>query len=145
MLERINTNIESGEFNEENENQIRKNADIGQITEDMESFSFNEKDSQSFKKSYRFNDFISYIERQSTILDVLLVQAKAIVSILSKYYSIEGMEESANQIAQYDLSLVDHITKILNLSNETSQSKANFMSKLDSNITRIMEDAQNII
>ena len=145
MLQRINTNIESGEFNEENENQIWKNADIGQIMEDMESFSFNEKDSQSFKKSFRFNDFISYIERQSTILDVLLVQAKAIVSILSKYDSIEGMEESANQIAQYDLSLVDHITEILNLSNQTSQAKANFMSKLDSNITRIMEDAQNII
>ena len=79
----------------------------------MTSISFIEKDSHSFKDSYGLKEFISQIEKQSTILDVLLIQSKAIVSILTRYNSIEGMEESTNQIIQYDMNLNNCISEII--------------------------------
>ena len=78
-LQRIKINIENGESKEESRKVIWTNSEIGQIIEDIESLSFIEKGSHSFKKSYGLKEFISHIQRQSTVLDVLLVQVKAIV------------------------------------------------------------------
>ena len=43
------------------------------------SHSFIEEGSHSFQESYGLKEFLSHLERQSTVLDVLLVQVKAIV------------------------------------------------------------------
>ena len=82
MLQRIKINIESGESKEESGKVIWTNSEIGQIIEDIESLSFIEKGSHSFKESYGLKEFLSHIERQSTVLDVLLVQVKTIVFLL---------------------------------------------------------------
>ena len=92
MLQRIKKSIESGEIKEESGNVIWTNSSIGQIIRLdilLKTFllSFVEKDSHSFKKSYGLKEFISHIETQSTELDVLLVQVKAIVFYYLKIYS----------------------------------------------------------
>ena len=58
---------------------IWTNSEIGQIIEYIKPLSFIEKGSHSFKESYGLKEFLSHIERQWTILDVLLVQVKTIV------------------------------------------------------------------
>ena len=79
MLRRIKKNIESGEQKEESGKVVWTNSEIGQIIEDIKSLSFIEKGSHSFKESYGLKEFLSHIQRQSTVLDVLIVQVKAIV------------------------------------------------------------------
>ena len=145
MLQRIKINIESGESKEESGKVIWTNSEVGQIIEDIESLSFIEKGSHSFKESYGLKEFLSHIERQSTVLDVLLVQVKTIVSILTKYDSIEGMEESTNLILQCDSLLNSNIAEIIELFNQTSQTKIYSLSKIDSILVRTIEDAQGII
>ena len=81
-LQRIKNSIESGEFKEESGKVVWTNSKIGQIIVDIAYLSFIKKGSHSFKESYGFQDFLSRIERQSTVLDILLVQVKAIVIIL---------------------------------------------------------------
>ena len=142
-LQRIKINIESGESKEENGKVIWTNSEIGQIIEYIKSLSFIEKGSRSFKESYELKEFLSHIERQSTVLDVLLVQVKTIVSILTKYDSIEGMEESTNQILQYDRRLNSNIAEIIELYDRTSQTKTYSLSKIDSALVRTIEDAQS--
>ena len=79
MLQRIKINIESGESKDESGKVIWTNSEIWQIIEYIKSLSFIEKGSHSFKESYGLKEFLSHIERQSTVLDVLLVQVKTIV------------------------------------------------------------------
>ena len=87
MLQRTKKNIESGKIKEENGNVIWKNSKIRQILRldkllKTYLLSFVEKGSHSFKESYGLKELISYIETQSTVLDVLLVQVKTIVFLL---------------------------------------------------------------
>ena len=150
MLQRIKKSIESGEIKEESGNVIWTNSSIGQIIRLdilLKTFllSFVEKDSHSFKKSYGLKEFISHIETQSTELDVLLVQVKAIVSILTKYGSIKRMEESIDQILQCDNNLNNHIAEIIELFNQTSLTKTYSLSKINSAQMRAIEEAQRII
>ena len=150
MLQRTKKSIESGKIKEENGNVIWKNSKIRQILRldkllKTYLLSFVEKGSHSFKESYGLKELISYIETQSTVLDVLLVQVKTIVSILTKYDSIEGMEEITNQILQYDSRLNSNIAEIIELFDETSQTKTYSLSKIDSTLVRTIEDAQSII
>ena len=84
VLQRIKKSIKNGEIKEENGNVIWKNSNIRQILRlDKLSktflLSFVEKGSHSFKESYGLKEFISHIETQSNLLDVLLVQVKTIV------------------------------------------------------------------
>ena len=143
-LQRIKKSIKSGECKEESSKVLWTNYEIGQIIEDIESLSFIEKGSHSFKESYGLKEFLSHIERQSTVLDVLLVQVKTIVSILKKYDSIEGMEESTNQILEYDSRLNSNIEDIIELFDQTSQTKIYSLSKIDSTLVRTIENAQGI-
>ena len=143
-LQRIKKSIESGEFREESGKVILTNSDVGQIIEDIASLSYIES-SHSFKVSYGLKEFLSYIEGKSIILDVLLVQVKAIVSILSKNDSIEGMEEIMNQILKYDNNLNNNIAKIIELFDQISQTNIYSLSKIDSALMRTIEDAQDII
>ena len=145
MLQRIKINIESGESKDESGKVIWTNSEIWQIIEYIKSLSFIEKGSHSFKESYGLKEFLSHIERQSTVLDVLLVQVKTIVSILAKYDPIEGMEESTNQILEYDSRLNSKIAEIIELFDQTSQTKTYSLSKIDSTLVRTIEDAQGII
>ena len=55
------------------------------------------------------------------------------------------MEESTNQILQYDSRLNSNIAEIIELFNETSQTKTYSLSKIDSTLVRTIEDAQGII
>ena len=71
MLQGIKKNIEKGEFKEENDEVMWINPGVCQIIDD--------KGTYSFKRSSELLEFISRIEKQSTMLDVLLVQVKAIV------------------------------------------------------------------
>ena len=144
-FQRIKKSIKSGESKEESGKAIWTNLENGQIIEDIESISFIEKGSHSFKESYGLKEFISHIQSQSTVLEVLLVQVKTIVSILTKYDSIEGMEESINQILQYDSSLNSNIADIIELFDQTTQTKTYSLSKFDSTLVRTIEDAQGII
>ena len=144
-LQRIKKSIESGECKEESSKVIWTNSEIGQIIEDIESLSFIEKGSHSFKKFYGLKEFLSHIQRQSTILDVLLVQVKTIVSILTKHNSIVGMEESTNQILKYNSRLNSNIAEIIELFDQTSQTKTYSLSKIDNTLMKTIEDAQGII
>ena len=144
-FQRIKKSIKSGESKEESGKVIWTNPENGQIIEYIKSLSFIEKGSHSFKESYGLKEFISHIQSQSTILDVLLVQVKTIVSILTKYDSIEGMEESTNQILQSDSRLNNNIAEIIELFDETSQTKTYSLSKIDSTLVRTIEEAQDII
>ena len=54
------------------------------------------------------------------------------------------MEESTNQIMEYDVSLNNNISNIIELFDETSQTKTYSLSKIDSILMRIIEDAQGI-
>ena len=67
-----------------------------------------------------------------------------IVSILTKYDSIEGMEENTNQIMQYDVSLNNNISEIIKLFNQTSLMKTYSLNKINSTLMRTIEDAQSI-
>ena len=150
VLQRIKKSIKNGEIKEENGNVIWKNSNIRQILRlDKLSktflLSFVEKGSHSFKESYGLKEFISHIETQSNLLDVLLVQVKTIVSILTKYDSIEEMEESTNQILQYNSRLNSNIAEIIELFDHTSPTKTYSLSKIDSTLVRTIEDAQGII
>ena len=145
VLQRIRESIDCGEFKEESGKITWTNSDFVKIIENIESLSFVEKGSHSFKESYGFKQYLSCIERQSTVLDVLLVQVKAIVSILTKYDSIEGMEESTNQIMQYDINLNNNIAEIIELFNQISQTKTYSLSKIDSTLVRAIKNAQDII
>ena len=78
-FQRIKKSIQSGESKEEGGKVIWTNPENGQIVEDIESLTFIEKGSHSFKESYGLKEFISHIQSQSTVLDVLLVQVKTIV------------------------------------------------------------------
>ena len=78
-FQRIKKSIKSGESKEESGKVIWTNPENGQIIEDIESISFIEKGSHSFKESYGLKEFISHIQSQFTVLDVLLVQVKTIV------------------------------------------------------------------
>ena len=55
------------------------------------------------------------------------------------------MEERTNQILQYDSRLNSNIEEIIELFNETSQTKTYSLSKIDSTLVRTIEDAQGII
>ena len=55
------------------------------------------------------------------------------------------MEESTNQILQYDSRLNSNIAEIIELFNETSQTKTYSLSKIDCTLVRTIEDAQGII
>ena len=79
VLQRIRKSIENEKLKKESGKVLWTNSDIGIIIEDIESLSFIKKDSQSFKESDGLKEFLSHIERQSTVLDALLVQVKAIV------------------------------------------------------------------
>ena len=106
-LQRIKKSIDSGEFKEETSKVVWTNSEIGQIIEDISSLSFIEKGSHSFKKSYGLKEFLSRIERQSTVLDALLVQVKAIVICYFKIYN--------NIDILLLVSLLLRLTKYLNL------------------------------
>ena len=54
------------------------------------------------------------------------------------------MEESTNQILQYDSRLNSNIAEIIELFDETSQTKTYSLSKIDSTLVRTIEDAQGI-
>ena len=54
------------------------------------------------------------------------------------------MEESTNQILQYDSRLNSNIAEIIELFDETSQTKTYSLSKIDSTLVRTIEDAQSI-
>ena len=84
-FKKIKKSIESGDIKEENGNVIWTDSNIRQIMrldKLLKTFllSFVEKGSHSFKESYGLKEFISHIQTQSIVLDVLLVQVKAIVS-----------------------------------------------------------------
>ena len=68
-----------------------------------------------------------------------------IVSILTKYSSIEGMEESTSQIMQYDVSLNNNIAEIIELFKQNLQAKTYFLSKINGTLMRTIDDAQGII
>ena len=140
-LQRIKINIKNGESKEESRKVIWTNSEIGQIIEDIESLSFIEKGSHSFKESYGLKEFISHIQRQSTVLDVLLIQVKAIVSILTKFDSIKGMKKINNQILQYDSRLNSNIAEIIELFDQTSQTKTYSLNRIESTLVRTIEDA----
>ena len=54
------------------------------------------------------------------------------------------MEESTNQILEYDSRLNSKIAEIIELFDETSQTKTYSLSKIDSTLVRTIEDAQGI-
>ena len=54
------------------------------------------------------------------------------------------MEESTNQILQYDSHLNSNIAEIIELIYQTSQTKTYSLSKIDSTLVRTIEDAQSI-
>ena len=54
------------------------------------------------------------------------------------------MEESTNQILQYDSHLNSNIAEIIELIYQTSQTKTYLLSKIDSTLVRTIEDAQSI-
>ena len=54
------------------------------------------------------------------------------------------MEESTNQILQYDSHLNSNIVEIIELIYQTSQTKTYSLSKIDSTLVRTIEDAQSI-
>ena len=54
------------------------------------------------------------------------------------------MEESINQILQYDSSLNSNIADIIELFDQTTQTKTYSLSKFDSTLVRTIEDAQGI-
>ena len=68
-----------------------------------------------------------------------------IVSILTKYSSIEGMEESTSQIMQYDVSLNNNIAEIIELFKQNLQAKTYSLSKINGTLMRTIDDAQGII
>ena len=54
------------------------------------------------------------------------------------------MEESTNQILEYDSRLNKNISEINELFDQTSQTKTYILSKIDSTLVRTIEDAQGI-
>ena len=54
------------------------------------------------------------------------------------------MEESTNQILQYDSRLNSNIAYIFEFFDQTSQTKTYSLSKIDSTLVRTIEDAQGI-
>ena len=54
------------------------------------------------------------------------------------------MEESTNQILQSDSRLNNNIAEIIELFDETSQTKTYSLSKIDSTLVRTIEEAQDI-
>ena len=54
------------------------------------------------------------------------------------------MEESTNQILQYDSRLNSNIAEIIELFNQTSYTKTYSLRKIDSILKRTIEDAQGI-
>ena len=54
------------------------------------------------------------------------------------------MEESTNQILEYDSHLNNNIAEIIELFDQTSQTKTYSLSKIDSTLVRTIEDAQRI-
>ena len=85
-LQRIRNSIDWGEFKEESGKITWTNSDFVKIIEDIESLSFVEKGSHSFKKSYGLKQYLSRIERQSTVVNILLVQVETIGFILIYLY-----------------------------------------------------------
>ena len=85
-LQRIKNSIESGKSKKVAKVK-RTDPQIGKIIKKIKSLFFIDKGSNSFKESYELKEFFSRIERQSTVLDVLLVQVKAIVICYFKIYA----------------------------------------------------------
>ena len=54
------------------------------------------------------------------------------------------MEESTNQILQYDSRLNSNIAEIIELFDETSQTKTYSLNKIDSTLVITIDDAQGI-
>ena len=54
------------------------------------------------------------------------------------------MEESTNQIMQYDINLNNNIAEIIELFNQISQTKTYSLSKIDSTLVRAIKNAQDI-
>ena len=144
-LQRTKNSIDNEEFIIKSDKVVWTNPQIGKTYKGIKSLSFIEKGSHSFKESYGLKEFLSRIERQSTVLDVLLVQVKAIVSILTKYDSIKGMEESTDQILEYDSDLNSNIKDIIKLFDKESDEKTISLRKIDRTLMETIEDAKGII
>ena len=78
-LQRIKGNVKSGKLKKVGKTAIWTNEKTGEVIEYYIFHSFVEEGSHTFQESYGLKEFLSHLERQSTVLDVLLVQVKAIV------------------------------------------------------------------